>query len=112
MKTEKDEERLLTILPSPLDNRDWVGDTIYHPALYIPQNIDFRETLQPVRDQGEYGTCAAQSAACMKEWQEKEEAKKLEESLEAEKIEAQKNEQDLKQRSLHKMRLTILKNKY
>ena len=48
----------------------------------------------------------------MQEWQEKEEAKKLEESLEAEKIEAQKNEQDLKQRSLHKMRLTILKNKY
>jgi HK97 family phage prohead protease len=48
----------------------------------------------------------------MKEWQEKEQAKKLEESLEAEKIEAQKNEQDLKQRSLHKMRLTILKNKY
>ena len=48
----------------------------------------------------------------MKEWQEKEEAKKLQESLEAEKIEAQKNEEDLKQRSLHKMRLTILKNKY
>jgi hypothetical protein len=48
----------------------------------------------------------------MKEWQEKEQAKKLQESFEAEKIEAQKNEQDLKQRSLHKMRLTILKNKY
>ncbi len=48
----------------------------------------------------------------MEQWQEKEEAKKLEESLEAEKIEAQKNEEDLKQRSLHKMRLTILKNKY
>ena len=48
----------------------------------------------------------------MKEWQEKEEAKKLEASLESEKIEAQKNEEDLKQRSLHKMRLTILKNKY
>ena len=48
----------------------------------------------------------------VKEWQEKEQAKKLKESLEAEKIEAQKNEEDLKQRSLHKMRLTILKNKY
>ena len=48
----------------------------------------------------------------MEQWQENEEAKKLEESLEAEKIEAQKNEEDLKQRSLHKMRLTILKNKY
>ena len=48
----------------------------------------------------------------MEEWQEKEEAKKLEESLEAEKIEAQKEEEDLKERSLNKMRLTILKNKY
>ena len=48
----------------------------------------------------------------MEQWKENEEAKKLEESLEAEKIEAQKNEEDLKQRSLHKMRLTILKNKY
>ena len=48
----------------------------------------------------------------MKEWQEKEEAKKLEESLEAEKLEAIKEEEDLKQRSLNEMRLTILKNKY
>ena len=48
----------------------------------------------------------------MEEWKENEEAKKLEESLEAEKIEAQKEDEDLKQRSLQKMRLTILKNKY
>ncbi len=48
----------------------------------------------------------------MEEWQEKEEAKKLEESLEAEKIEGIKEEEDLKQRSLNEMRLTILKNKY
>ena len=48
----------------------------------------------------------------MEQWQENEESKKLDESLEAEKIEAQKEDEDLKQRSLHKMRLTILKNKY
>jgi len=48
----------------------------------------------------------------MKEWQEKEEAKKLEESLEAEKLEGIKEEEDLKQRSLNEMRLRILKNKY
>mgnify|MGYP003113741768 CR=1 FL=1 len=47
----------------------------------------------------------------MKEWQEKEEAKKLEESLEAEKLEGIK-EEDLKKRSLNEMRLKILKNKY
>ena len=48
----------------------------------------------------------------MKEWQEKEEAKKLEESLKAEKLEGIKEEEDLKQRSLNEMRLKILKNKY
>jgi len=48
----------------------------------------------------------------MQEWQEKEEAKKLEESLEAEKLEGIKEEEDLKQRSLNEMRLKILKNKY
>ncbi len=48
----------------------------------------------------------------MKEWQEKEEAKKLEESLQAEKLEGIKEEEDLKQRSLNEMRLKILKNKY
>ena len=48
----------------------------------------------------------------MQEWQDKEEAKKLEESLEAEKLEGIKEEEDLKQRSLNEMRLKILKNKY
>jgi uncharacterized protein len=48
----------------------------------------------------------------MEQWQEKEEAKKLEESLEAEKLEGIKEEEDLKQRSLNEMRLKILKNKY
>lgn len=48
----------------------------------------------------------------MKEWQEKEQAKKLEESFEAEKLEGIKEEEDLKQRSLNEMRLKILKNKY
>ena len=48
----------------------------------------------------------------MKEWQEKEQAKKLEESLEAEKLEGIKEEEDLKKRSLNEMRLKILKNKY
>ena len=48
----------------------------------------------------------------MKEWQKKEQAKKLQESLEAEKLEGIKEEEDLKKRSLNEMRLKILKNKY
>jgi len=48
----------------------------------------------------------------MEQWQEKEQAKKLEASLEAEKLEGIKQEEDLKKRSLNEMRLKILKNKY
>ena len=48
----------------------------------------------------------------MEEWKEKEQTKKLEENLDKEKIEAQKEEQDLINRSLHKMRVQILKNKF
>ena len=37
----------------------------------LPNIVDYRNELQPVRNQGNQGTCYAQSAACMKEWQEK-----------------------------------------
>ena len=64
------EERKLLIVPSPLDERDWRADAIYNFKSYIPQEKDLRTSLQAVRNQGSQGTCAAQSAACMKEWQE------------------------------------------
>lgn len=48
----------------------------------------------------------------MEEWQEKEEAKKLEENLAKEKEEGIKKEKDLMKRSLAEMRLKVLKNKY
>jgi C1A family cysteine protease len=58
---------------SPDDIRDWIAESIY-PAkddLNLPKELDLRKDLQPVRSQGKQGTCAAQTAACMKEWQEK-----------------------------------------
>ena len=48
----------------------------------------------------------------MEEWQEQEEAKKLEENLAKEKEEGIKEEKDLMKRSLAEMRLKVLKNKY
>jgi len=48
-----------------------VADSIYSRATVVPMTLDLRRGLRPVRDQGAQGTCAAQSAACMKEWQEK-----------------------------------------
>ena len=58
----------LNIIKSPLDNRDWI---IKNNNLRFPSSLDYRFQLQPIRNQGSQGTCYAQSAACMKEWQEK-----------------------------------------
>ena len=53
---------------SPEDLRDYVfkgGDE------ELPDVVDYREQLQNIRNQGKQGTCYAQTAACVKEWQEK-----------------------------------------
>jgi len=41
-----------------------------YPEVAIPEELDLRPGLLSIRHQGSYGTCAAQTAACMKEWQE------------------------------------------
>ena len=51
------------------DNRDIIWDKIY--ASTIPSECSHIDDLLSVRHQGKQGTCFAQSAACMKEWQEK-----------------------------------------
>lgn len=61
----------LTTIPSPLDGRDWSAECIYNSRSLIPNEFDMRPMLSPVRDQGNQGTCAAQTAACIKEIQEK-----------------------------------------
>ena len=59
---------ILNVKQSPVDDRDF----IYNSSLSeIKPILDFRNDLHPVRNQGTQGTCYAQSAACMKEWQEK-----------------------------------------
>ena len=57
-------------VPSPNDQRDWLGESIYPVGFQLPLIVDHRYALQPIKDQGTQGTCAAQTAACMKEWQE------------------------------------------
>ena len=56
--------------PSPYDSRDWVAESIYLVGYQLPNTVDHRNKLQPIRNQGNQGSCAAQAAACMKEWQE------------------------------------------
>jgi len=61
----------LNIKKSPVDERDFIAETIYSTEGELPEEHDMREDLRPIRNQGSQGTCAAQTSACMKEWQEK-----------------------------------------
>jgi len=61
----------LNALRSPIDNRDWKLESLYPQEVLYPLTLDYRDGLEPVRDQGYQGTCVAQVGACMKEWQEK-----------------------------------------
>jgi C1A family cysteine protease len=65
----------LDIEKSPTDARDWsygskVGLTA---APVLPESLDLRSGLPPVRNQGQEGACAAFSAASLREWQERKE---------------------------------------
>lgn len=60
-----------TARKSPQDSRDYVADKMLVPITTFPTDLDLRPNLQPIRNQGSQGTCAAQTAACCKEWQER-----------------------------------------
>jgi C1A family cysteine protease len=57
---------------SPHDPRDFMLESIYpvEVEVELPEVWDLRPQMQPIRDQGNQGTCSAQTAAAMKEWQE------------------------------------------
>ena len=59
---------ILNVKKSPDDYRDYQ----YFGIDTYPDKLDYRECLLPVRNQGSQGSCYAQSACCMKEWQEKQ----------------------------------------
>ena len=54
---------------SPEDSRDYEYLGSHNDNM--PDILDYRSQLKPVRNQGSQGTCYAQTAACVKEWQEK-----------------------------------------
>jgi len=66
---------LLNLKRSPIDDRDFVAETIYSEDVPIPKTLDLRPFLPPVTNQGSQGTCSAQVAACMQEYQAKKELK-------------------------------------
>lgn len=58
------------LLPSPVDERDLLLESVYPQFIELPKVWDLRKDIPPVRDQGMQGTCSAQAASAMKEWQE------------------------------------------
>lgn len=61
----------LSTVKSPEDYRDFILETIINYNKELPEIHDMRSKLKSIRDQGELGTCAAMTAACIKEYQEK-----------------------------------------
>lgn len=55
---------------SPVDPRDFMLESIYPESVTLPKTWDLRPQMRPIRDQGTQGTCSAQTAAAIKEWQE------------------------------------------
>ena len=63
---------ILNVSKSPDDSRDFIftGNSSDMVSDTLPDVLDYTNELLPIRDQGSQGTCYAQSACCMKEWQE------------------------------------------
>jgi len=53
------------------DARDYIAENILSDEIDVPMTLDLSPLLPPVRDQGEQGSCSAQVAACIKEYQER-----------------------------------------
>jgi C1A family cysteine protease len=71
--TEALDVRLDRVQRSPHDPRDHEAETIYQAINLndLPDNLDYRPELLPIRDQGKQGCCFGMSSAAMKEWQER-----------------------------------------
>ena len=63
---------VLNFKKSPIDKKDYIFKAITETfPETVPETLNLIPDLMPIRNQGVQGTCYAQSAACMKEWQEK-----------------------------------------
>ena len=61
---------MLNLEPSPIDKRDYIAETIYPDEITLPKKVDLRPYLSEIVNQGSQGTCSAQVAKVMKEYQE------------------------------------------
>lgn len=66
---ENTDHFICNAVQSPIDRRDWIYAT--NASGTIPNVVDYRDLLQPIRNQGRHGSCFAMSSCCMKELQER-----------------------------------------
>jgi C1A family cysteine protease len=55
---------------SPNDPRDYMLESVYPDDVKLPEIWDLRNNMLSIRDQGNQGTCSAQTVAAIKEWEE------------------------------------------
>ena len=60
-----------TLIRSTIDERDYIAESLMGTSPALPETYSLIDQLTPVRDQGEYNTCAAETASCIKEWEER-----------------------------------------
>lgn len=71
MDLKEEKKYFFSTKRSPIDIRDYKAEAIYpKPKSLLPESYDLRTVLRPIRDQGNQGTCVAQTGACIKEYQE------------------------------------------
>lgn len=68
--TSQNRGRISGVHRSPEDPRDFIAESVMRTREVLPETLDLRKNLKPVRQQGNRGTCAAFAASCMKEYQE------------------------------------------
>lgn len=64
-------DRINNLTQSPVDIRDYQFETLNILTSDLPDSLDMRNEILPVRNQGSDGACVAFTASCMKEVQEK-----------------------------------------
>lgn len=63
--------KLANLTQSPVDERDYQFESLNLLTTDLPESLDMRSEILPVRNQGSDGACVAFTASCMKEVQEK-----------------------------------------
>lgn len=63
----RQKKRILDVIKSKYDKRDFLAESIYPVEYDLPGSVNYVEKLGKIRDQGSQGACAGFAGSCMKE---------------------------------------------